>query len=178
MTAPTDGTKQFDAEVETLTAEERQIIENRRRSEGQVINSDGTAVDVASKDIELFLREEKDGTWVDTRSGKRVELNEETGTWEEWKPWPHQTLDYMETEWEYRVPKPLAAMFLGIASRKSASAKKKLDAIIGYLEHTLSPRSMTIMMERAYDHDDEFDTKDMAELVRLISEAGSARPTS
>lgn len=178
MSTPTDGTKQFEAEVDTLTAEEREIIEQRRAaSNSQVINSDGTAVEPASQDIELFLREEKDGTWTDTRTGKRVELNEDTGEWEEWKPWPHQTLEYMDTEWEYRVPKPLAAMFLGIASRKSATAKKKLDAIIGYLEHTLSPRSMTIMMERAYDHEDEFDTKDMAELVRMISEAGSARPS-
>ena len=78
---------------------------------------------------------------------------------------------------QYRVPKPLAAMFLGVASRKQASAKKKLDAIIGYLEHTLSRRSFDRMMERAYDHDDEFDTANMAELVSLVSQQGSARPT-
>lgn len=178
MSAPTDGTKQFEAEAEVLTAEEREIISQRRAQSGVVVDETGAEVDVMKKDIELFLKEQEDGTWVDTRTGKRVELNEETGDWEEWKPWPHQTIDYMESTWEYRVPKPLAAMFLGVASRKNASAKKKLDAIIGYLEHTLSARSMSLMMERAYDHEDEFDTKDMAELVRLISEAGSARPTS
>lgn len=177
MTAPTDGAKAFEAEAEAMSEEERRVLAEYRERAGRVVDETGADVMEAEKDIELFLKEQDDGTWVDSRNGQRMELDEETGAWQKYEPWPHQTLEFKGTEWEYRVPKPLAAMFLGIASRKSASPKKKLDAIIGYLEHTLSKRSMTIMMDRAYDHDDEFDTGDMAELVRMISEAGSARPS-
>ena len=56
-------------------------------------------------------------------------------------------------------------MFLGAASRKSAKAGRKIDAIMGYLEHVLSSKSVDRMMERAQDHEDEFDTEHMAELV-------------
>ena len=88
----------------------------------------------------------------------------------------YRELEYAGEAWEYRVPKPLAAMFLGAASRKSAKAGRKIDAIMGYLEHVLSSKSVDRMMERAQDHEDEFDTEHMAELVKLISQEGSARP--
>lgn len=93
------------------------------------------------------------------------------------EPWPYGTLEYLDDVWEYRVPKPLAAMFLGAASRKASKPARKIDAIMGYLEHVLSDDSLARMMERAQDHRDVFDTEQMAELVRLISSEGSARPT-
>lgn len=93
------------------------------------------------------------------------------------EPWRFGSLEYLGDTWEFRVPKPLAAMFLGAASRKASKPSRKIDAIMGYLEHVLSEKSLDRMIERSQDHDDEFDTEHMAELVRLISSEGSARPT-
>lgn len=188
MPSATDGPKQFEAEAERvqteLTAEEAREIERLRREKvktvdgGKVINPDGTEVstEVDLSNVGEFVVE-RDGNFYDSRTDRQIEQTDD-GQWTYYQPWPHGTLDYMGDEWEYRVPKPLAAMFLGVASRKQASPKKKLDAIIGYLEHTLSRRSFDRMMERAYDHEDEFDTANMAELVSQISSGGSARPTT
>lgn len=185
MPSATDGPKQFEAEAERVQAElsqeEAKELERIRGEKvktvgGTVINSDGSAVEVDLSNVGEFVVE-RDEKFYDSRTDRQIEQTDDGG-WTYYTPWSHGTLDYMDDEWEYRVPKPLAAMFLGVASRKQASPKKKLDAIIGYLEHTLSRRSFDRMMERAYDHEDPFDTQNMAELVSQISSGGSARPTT
>lgn len=176
--AQVDGAAQFAAEAEELTAEERRFIQRLRadrntgsagadKDERVVIEPDGTAVDERD-DYGKHVIQNADGEWVDARDGTRLE-QDDRGAWAPAKVWPHQTLTYMGDLWEYRQPKQLGAMFLGIASRKNASAKRKLDAVIGYLEHTLSPASLQRMEDRAFDHDDEFDAEHMGELVRRIS---------
>ena len=179
MPSATDGPAQFEAEADRIqtevTADEAAALAKMRAEGVKVVNPDGTDVEVSLSDVGEFVVE-RDGAFFDSRTDRQIEQTDDGG-WRYYQPWTHGTLEYMDDEWEYRVPKPLAAMFLGVASRKQASAKKKLDAIIGYLEHTLSRRSFDRMMERAYDHDDEFDTANMAELVSLVSQQGSARPT-
>ena len=103
-------------------------------------------------------------------------INEDGSIEGEKEPWPHNTLDYMGDVWEYRVPKPLASMFLGTLSRKAAKPDAKLNAIMGYLEHVLSEDSLERLHERANDHDDAFDVREMSELVRLTATGGSSRP--
>lgn len=180
MPAATDGPAQFEHEAETvqaeLTADEARELEALRAKRVQVIDETGAAVEVSLDDVGEHV-EERDGAFYDRRTGRQIEQTDD-GKWTYYEPWAHGTLEYMGSTWEYRVPKPLAAMFLGVASRKQASPRKKLDAIIGYLEHTLSRRSFDLMMDRAYDHEDEFDTEHMAGLVSKISQEGSARPTT
>jgi hypothetical protein len=161
-----DGEKQFEAEGNViLDEEERELAEMERRAaqirarrvlEGkdtyQVIGEDGSIESTGSKVSDALAEPEKE-------------------------PWKYGTLEYLDDVWEYRIPKPLAAMFLGAASRKASKPARKIDAIMGYLEHVLSDDSLGRMMERAQDHEDVFDTEHMAELVRRISSEGSSRPT-
>lgn len=167
MASEHQGEAQFEAEAEVLIDEEAQRAE-RLQKELAEINARRV---LQGKDAYTVIGE--DGSVV--RDGSK--LDDATGTETINPPWPHNTLEYMDEVWEYRVPKPLAAMFLGAAARKTAKAGRKMDAIMGYLEHVLSEKSFDRMMERAQDHDDEFDTEHMAHLMREISSAGSARPT-
>lgn len=104
-------------------------------------------------------------------------INEDGSTGTELELWQFDFLDFMGEQWEYRVPKPLASMFLGITARRTTSGRRKLDAILGFLEHTLSPKSFERLQERALDHEDELDVREMSDLIGKIMEAGSARPT-
>lgn len=150
-----ETTAQFEAEAESIAAAERKLAERRvalATSQHTIIDEDGSHV--GTSDV--------NGTQI---TGSAVEV------------WSHGELDFMGDSWQYRAPKPLAAMFLAIASRKSAPAEKKVEAIMGFLEHTLSESSMERLQERANDHDDPFDVGEMSELVGKIASAGSDRPT-
>lgn len=166
MPADHDGEAQFEGEAaQILDQEEREAAEleakaARIRARHALNGKDGYTV--IGEDGEVQAEGSKIGDAL-------AEPEKE--------PWPYGTLDYLGDTWEYRVPKPLAAMFLGAVSRKASKPARKIDAIMGYLEHVLSDDSLARMMERAQDHSDEFDTEHMAELVRLISSEGSARPT-
>lgn len=159
-----DGEAQFEAEANILIDKEDRE-EEAKRLERQA----------AKLRAETVLGEKSKGGHIITEDGSAVQASEVAVV--EKEPWKYGTLEYLDDIWEFRVPKPLAAMFLGAASRKKAKAGRKIDAIMGYLEHVLSEDSLDRMMERAQDHDDVFDTDNMAELVRMISSEGSARPT-
>lgn len=159
-----DGEAQFTAEATMVMDDEARADQARLEEIEREAVRLRAKTTLAGKANPTVIGE--DGT---VEGGGEVEKVEEV--------WKYGTLEYKGDVWEYRVPKPLAAMFLGAASRKSAKAGRKIDAIMGYLEHVLSSKSVDRMMERAQDHEDEFDTEHMAELVKLISQEGSARPT-
>lgn len=168
MANQTDGAQQLKAEAQVLTADEQDALTKFRN---RMEPSDHSVIDESGEPVpEGELRQSEDGKFTDAE-GKEVEQNKE-GEWLPVKKWEHKTLDYMGDIWEYRAPKQLGAMFLGIASRKQASPKKKLDAIVGYLESTLSPKSMERIMDRSFDQEDEFDAEHMAHLVQKIAEDG------
>lgn len=150
MTTAAESTVQFDSEAERAEFEEfkeHKRTEELANSSHTVIEEDGTPV--ATQDIN------------GTTSAGQVEV------------WKHNSFELHGETWEYRLPKPLAAMFLGGASRRSASPETKLNSIMGFLEHTLSKASMERLQERAWDHDDPFDVPEMAELVGKIAQAGA-----
>ena len=184
--ATVDSPKQFEAEADAenqrWTDEELELLRERRakaaaNQKSTVVDETGKEVEVSLDNVHDFIDEREPGEFYDSRTGNRLE-QDENGQWQLWMEWTHGTMEFKGHEWEYRTPKALAAMFLGMASRRQSTNKKKLDAIIGYLEHTLSPRSFEQMMELAFDHDEDFDTADMAALVSKISSEGSARPTT
>lgn len=154
MSANTDDATQFEHEAETiLDAEEQAELERINARRAELIGKNTQIIDEHGEQVTADVLIDEDD-----------------------KPWPHGSLEYMGDVWEYRVPKPLAAMWLGTASRKAAKPEAKLNAIMGYLEHVLSPKSLERLHERANDHEDAFDVREMSELVRRTASEGSARP--
>lgn len=142
--------------------------------DSQQFTAEATIILEKDEQEELERLEERRNALL-RKSGQAI-INEDGSIEGEKEPWPHRTLDYMGDVWEYRVPKPLASMFLGTLSRKAAKPDAKLNAIMGYLEHVLSEDSLERLHERANDHDDAFDVREMSELVRLTATGGSSRP--
>lgn len=163
MATDHDGDRQFAAEAEdVLTERGRESREQhiaRLEAEADALRRE----QLADSDTYTVIDEDGDKLGGGSKTSD-VLLPDETS------PWPYGTLEYMDATWEYRAPKALASMFLGAAQRKKAPAMVKLNAIIGYLEHVLSPASFDSMMDRSQDHEDEFDSEHMARLVQLIAE--------
>lgn len=166
-----DGSKQADREAETVAAEERAEFERWQRERAKE-SSSGELVQTVP-DSEVGLDEDNDP--IDTRTGRVVERTD--NGWQYAPEWEHQTFEYKGHVWEYREPKPLAAMFFAKASDPNTKPMEKLRAILQFLEHTLSAKSHKKLQRLGFDHDADFDQADMSEIVRMIAEGDTGRPT-
>ena len=79
-------------------------------------------------------------------------------------------MTYKGTVWQYRDPKKLALMFMGASSNTKTSPQRRMGALIGFLEHTLSERSLVKMQDRAFDYEDDFDTEHMGRLMQFVTQ--------
>lgn len=171
---------QFMAEATQVDDEERiarEVLERKARErQAASQQADALVVDEAAKpeDDQLHMElaanaeQHSDGELYDKRTGDRLEWNED-GLLRVAKAWPHRTVTYQGTKWEYRDPKKLALMFMSLSSNTKTSPKRRMEAMLGFLEHCLSDRSMDQMIARAFDHDDEFDTEHMGRLMQYIT---------
>lgn len=179
-----DGERQFESEASSIVDEEQRASEaaERERAEAAEAAAEARRALARAEAREALLKKSGPRTVIDGDSGEVTSEGTDVLAADGQSnavavPWPHKVTTFMGDEWEYRIPKPLAAMFLGAASRKAAKPARKVDAIMGYLEHVLSDKSVERMMERAQDHDDDFDIEQMGELIQQITSEGSARPT-
>lgn len=185
MSAPNNDGAQFKAEADGISAEERaamEILEVKRAereakaaaaADAPVVIDDTEPVkpedDAIHMDLAQFAEQHEDGELYDSRTGKRVEWNED-GLLREAAVWPHRTVTYMEYVWEYRDPKKLALMFMSLSSNTKTSPKRRMEAMLGFLEHCLSSLAMDHMIARAFDHEDKFDTEHMGRLMQFITQ--------
>ena len=166
-----DGSKQADREAEQVAEEDRAqfqkwMQEQRAKESGEAVRA------IPDSSVEL----DPDNDPVDKRNGRMVARNDD-GQWEYLPEWPHRTFEYAGATWEYREPKPIAAIFFATASDPKSKPIEKLRAITNFLEHTLSEKSQKMLHRRGFDHDDDFDQEDMSEIVRMIAEGDTGRPT-
>lgn len=165
----------FRADAEQLEDEERQAADFERQAVEARERVAARRLAGLTAEQRARLARGLDEPTVIEESGELAKI--EVGANTEIEPWAFQHLEYAGTRWNYRVPKPLATMFLGVTGRRGSSSQDKLNAIIGFLEHVLSPASFLLMQDRALDHDDDFDSAEMSGLMQRVMEAGSSRPT-
>lgn len=166
-----DGSKQADREAENVAAEERAEFERWQAERAATPSSE---IVQTIPDSEIGLDEDNDT--IDKRNGRLVERLDD-GAWAYAPEWPHQSFEYKGHTWDYREPKPLASIFFAKASDPNSRPMEKLRAILAFLEHTLSPKAHKRLQRLAFDHEAEFDQSDMSEIVRMIAEADTGRPT-
>ena len=169
-----DGSKQADREAEGVFDEDRAEFEQWQRDRAKA-EAGKTVATVAIPEDAVELDADNDA--IDKRNGKRIERDED-GNWQYLPEWPHRTFEYRDEVWEYREPKPIAAIFFATASDPTSKPMEKLRAIMNFLEHTLSEKSMKVLHRRGFDHEDDFDQADMSEIVRMIAEGETSRPTT
>lgn len=168
-----DGSKQADREAEGVFDEDRAAFDEWQRERTKT-ESASTVATVAIPDSVVELDADNDA--MDSRNGKLVERDED-GAWQYLPAWPFRSFEYRDQVWEYREPKPIAAIFFATASDPNSKPMEKLRAIMNFLEHTLSAKSLKVMHRRGFDHEDDFDQADMSEIVRTIAEGETSRPT-
>lgn len=168
-----DGSKQADREAETILAEDRAEFERWQRERA---NAEPSGAEMVSTihDSDVMLDEDNDP--VHRRNGRAVERGED-GKWHYLPEWPHRSFEYKGHVWEYREPKPLASIFFAKAADPNTKPMEKLRAIMSFLEHTLSEKSHKRLQRLGFDHDSDFDQEDMSEIVRMIAEGDTGRPT-
>lgn len=184
MTAPNQDGSQFKAEAQVLDAEEqaaRDILERKhqeREAKKALAEQEKQAtiveepVDPEDDAVHMDLAQnvvEVDGDMFDKRNDKLVIWNDQ-GLLRYAPEWPHRTVTYKGTVWEYRDPKKLALMFMGASSNTKTSPQRRMGALIGFLEHTLSERSLVKMQDRAFDYEDDFDTEHMGRLMQFVTQ--------
>lgn len=177
-----DGSKHFEDDAERVLREDEEVrraeaaLEAARRraaERGDVI--DGDTGDLVAVDSISPVQDEN-GQMVDADTQKPVD-QDESGRWFFVPPWPHQTLDLDGWTVEFRTPKTAAAMFLSKMAMKREKNQDKVSALLRFLNHVLSPKSVEELEERVYSWETPFDTEQIIDLVQRINEAGSARPT-
>lgn len=166
-----DGSKQADREAEAVAAEDREEFERWQAERNEKASQD---VVRTIPDQEVGLDDDNDP--IDKRNGRLVE-RDENGHWYYLPEWPHRSFEYKGETWEYREPKPLASIFFAKAADPNTKPMEKLRAILSFLEHTLSPKSHRKLERLGFDHEAEFDQEDMSEIVRMIAEGDTGRPT-
>lgn len=168
-----DGSKQADREAEVVAAEDKAEFEEWQRQRAEAARKPGEVVRTIP-DHEVGLDDDNDP--IDKRNGRLVQRTDDG--WEYLPEWPHRSFEYKGDRWDYREPKPIATIFFATASDPQAKAMDKLRAIMSFLEHTLSPKSYKLLQRRGFNHDDDFDQADMSEIVRMIAEGDTGRPTT
>lgn len=88
----------------------------------------------------------------------------------------HQEVVTFGSRMQFRPPRPVCAMYLAALTDKKSDAGARIGGLMGFLEDTLSPDAFQHLMDRAYDHDDPYNSDDMVDMVNDIIAAGSARP--
>lgn len=84
------------------------------------------------------------------------------------------SLEYLGLDWEYRLPRPYAAVFLtGMGDRDDGVRSQSL---MGYLDHVLSPGSSDQLWDLAFDEFVAFDVEELAGLIEEIQSRHSSRP--
>lgn len=168
-----DGSKQADREAEVVAAEDKAEFEEWQRQRAEAARKPGEVVRTIP-DHEVGLDDDNDP--IDKRNGKLVQ-RDENGHWYYLPEWPHRSFEFKGHVWEYREPKPLASIFFAKAADPNTKPMEKLRAILSFLEHTLSPKSHRKLERLGFDHEAEFDQEDMSEIVRMIAEGDTGRPT-
>lgn len=185
MTKPTTDGHQFRAEATVLDEEERiarEVLERKARERREKERREEalaapvveeTPVDPEDDPVHMDLAQNvdqtDDGDLVDRRTGELVEWTD-SGVLRLAPKWPHRTVVYKGTKWEYRDPKRLAQMFLAASTNSKTSPQRRMEGLIGFLNHVLSERAMGKMQDRAFDFDDDFDVEDMGKLMQLIQQ--------
>lgn len=181
MTAPVEGARQFKAEAQEVSEEERMAMEllEKKRAEREAkaaaeLPPEEEAAPVTPEDDPLHMElqavvEDRDGDLFDTRNGKLVEWNDD-GLLRYAPEWHGNSFEFMGDVWQYREPKKIALMFMGASSRKQASPRRRLESMIGFLEHTLSQRSLDRLYIRAFDREDPFEVGHMGTLMQSITQ--------
>lgn len=170
-----DGSKQADREAETVAAEDKAEFERWRR-ERAAEEASGYGGDIVVTVSDEHVGLDADNDPIDKRNGREVVRGDHG--WVYAPEWPHRSFEYKGSVWQYREPKPIATIFFATASDPKSKPMEKLRAIMSFLEHTLSPKSYKQLQRRGFDHDDDFDQADMSEIVRMIAEGDTGRPTT
>lgn len=166
-----DGSKQADREAEAVAPEDRAEFEA-----WQAERNAKAAAEVVTTIPDTEVALDADNDPYDKRNGRLVE-RDENGHWYYLPEWPHRSFEYKGETWEYREPKPLASIFFAKAADPTTKPMEKLRAILSFLEHTLSPKSHKKLERLGFDHEADFDQEDMSEIVRMIAEGDTGRPT-
>lgn len=185
MTKPTTDGNQFRAEATALDDEERiarDVLERKARERDEKARREAalapevveeTPVDPEDDPVHMDLasnaEQTADGDLIDKRTGKLIEWTD-AGVLRLAKEWEHRTVTYKGTVWQYRDPKRLAQMFLAASTNSKTSPQRRMEGLIGFLNHVLSERAMGKMQDRAFDYDDDFDVEDMGKLMQLIQQ--------
>lgn len=181
MTAPVEGARQFNAEAQEVSEEERMALEllekkqaEREAKKAAAAGEEGETDPATPEEDPVHMDlsanvEDRDGDLYDTRNGKLVEWNED-GLLRYAPEWHGKSFEFMGDVWQYQEPKKIALMFMGASSRKQASPRRRLESMIGFLEHTLSQRSLDRLYIRAFDRDDAFEVNHMGTLMQSITQ--------